>query len=163
MSASKMLGFFDEAFLKDAIAKAAQSPEARPAQNFQKKLQFKEVEKGKKWTFAVLPEPEQKPEQEDYTHRNRVKYVSPSRRGLVPLTAHVPPQLRQAITEKYEQSGFPSLNEFLTALYQRIIDDPTQLEASTKLAEAVAQTRQLQKTISNLALDLSRPSSQRTR
>lgn len=102
-------------------------------------------------------------EQEQRKHRDKVKgrtsSVRPSREGLVPLMAHVPEELRSAIKEKAEQSGV-TLNEFLTALYRKVLQDPAQ-EQSTAVAEALKQTTELQKKLSNLALDLSGRSASR--
>lgn len=92
---------------------------------------------------------------QQHTEKLKRGYVSPSRRGLVPVTAHVPPELRQALHEKYEQSGCDSFNEFMTSLLQRTIDAPANHDTSVNVAEAVEQTRALQKTISKLAIDLS--------
>lgn len=66
--------------------------------------------------------------------------------------AHVPEELRTAIKERAEQSGV-TLNEFLTAIYRKVLQDPAQEQSSASVAEVLKQTTELQKTIRNLALD----------
>lgn len=92
---------------------------------------------------------------QQHTEKLKRGYVSPSRRGLVPVTAHVPPELRQALHQKFEESGCDSFNEFMTSLLQRTIDNTAQPDTSKKLAAVVEQTRALQKSVSDIALDLS--------
>lgn len=97
-------------------------------------------------------------EPEQRKHRDRVRgntsSVRPSREGLVPLMAHVPEELRSAMKERAEQSGV-TLNEFLTAIFRKVIQDPAQEQSSASVAEVLKQTSELQKKLSNLALDLS--------
>jgi hypothetical protein len=144
-----------EAVFKGIIAaEAAEHLEARPMPEFVSYAAFYNKVFGKTQDRKKL-RMVKTPPQQGHTERLKRGYVSPSRRGLVPVTAHVPPELRQALHEKYQQSGVPSFNEFMTSLLQRTIDDPAQHDTSATLAEAVEHTRALQKTISTLALDLS--------
>ncbi len=152
----------DKALVTAIIAaEAVKQLEARSLPDVAKKLQsyegykkfydkvFGKIQKNR----HLLPMIQTPPQ--PHTEKLKRGYVSPSRRGLVPVTAHVPPQLRQALHEKYEQSGCDSFNEFMTSLLQRTIDAPANHDTSVNVAEAVEQTRALQKTISKLAIDLS--------
>lgn len=96
-------------------------------------------------------------------HRARVRvrksYVSPSREGTVTVSAHVEPELKDALKKKFEQSGFDNFNEFLSASLHSIVEkEPTrELKPSAELAAAaLEQTHTLEQTIRRLTQDLSR-------
>ena len=96
-------------------------------------------------------------------HRTRVRvrksYVSPSREGTVTVSAHVEPELKDALKKKFEQSGYDNFNDFLSASLQSIVEkEPArELKPSAELAAtALEQSRNLEKTISRLTQDLSR-------
>jgi len=96
-------------------------------------------------------------------HRARVRvrksYISPSREGTVTVSAHVEPELKDALKKKFEQSGYDNFNDFLSAGLQSIVEkEPArELKPSAELAAAaLEQSRNLEKTISRLTQDLSR-------
>lgn len=89
------------------------------------------------------------------SREKRSSYLSPSREGKVTITAHVDPELKQAVTKLADQSNL-TFNEFITTLLKRVVNAPAQKTDSTlKISEdALAQTRELEKTIHQLTLEL---------
>lgn len=75
------------------------------------------------------------------------------------MSAHVEPELKDALKKKFEQSGFDNFNEFLSASLHSIVEkEPTrELKPSAELAAAaLEQTHTLEQTIRRLTQDLSR-------
>lgn len=112
---------------------------------------------------AKLAEIKAQREEQPAQHRTRVRvrksYVSPSREGTVTVSAHVEPELKDALKKKFEQSGYDNFNDFLSASLQSIVEkEPArELKPSAELAAtALEQSRNLEKTISRLTQDLSR-------
>lgn len=129
-----------------------------------KQLSFSELnlktEKGK----IVVP-PEKKPEdklqeQQKTTVRRGIKprtsYVSPSREGKVTITAHVDPDLKEAVTKLADQSNL-TFNEFITSILKREVASPAQHKDQTLhlSEEALEKTREAEEAIHRLTVNLS--------
>lgn len=105
-----------------------------------------------------LMQPESKPTEERKPRaRERKSYLPPSREGKVSVIAYLEPEVKEALDKKYESSAFTSFQEFLADGLERLSkEQPEELKPSAELSHvALAQTRELEKTITRLTQDLS--------
>lgn len=113
------------------------------------------IRKFDKKITVMQPEP-RKPEKKART-RERKSYLPPSREGKVSVLTYLEPEVKEALDKKYEGSAFDSFQEFLAEGLRRLSQEqPEELKPSVHLSHvALAQTRELEKTIARLTQDLS--------
>lgn len=128
-------------------------------------LKFPFSELSLKTEIGKIVVPEKKPEdqlqepQRTAVRRGikpRTSYVSPSREGKVTITAHVDPELKEAVTKLADQSNL-TFNEFITAILKRAVASPAQQTDQTLhlSEEALEKTREAEKVLHRLTVTLS--------
>lgn len=154
-------------FVKDCLAADLLPPKYEMTIDERKKFIFMKPDERKEWEKKLKNTQPKETATRTATdtstnqHRARVRerksYLSPAREDTVIIAAHAAPELKEALKKKFEQSGFEHFNDFLVASLHRIAQEPpVELKPTTELAEtALAQSRELQKTISRLTQDLS--------
>lgn len=159
------LSSLNEAFLKGKLdAEAARRLETITVADYLRQQKLGKP-KAKIEIYPMQPEPKDKPKQGKHTDRitprarvrERKSYLSPAREDTVTIAAHAAPELKEALKKKFERSGFEHFNDFLVSGLQNMAQNPPEeLKPTTELAEtALTQSRELQKTISRLAQNLS--------